>query len=167
MSHLFCSFFITLFLLSVTGCGTTGRYAYDLTEKDSGLTLNLKSGDEVRVILKSNPSTGYMWGTDGIPDTDVIRLFVNRFIRNEQTKNISGAPGKQEFVYKAVGTGEAGIRLSYKRPWEKKIPEATFQLRIVIKPERSFLDDLDRSKQPLRRVDSKGRVAPPLNEGYR
>ena len=161
----FCSVLLTLLLLAAAGCRTSSGFTHDLSEKDTGSTLYLNEGDSVRVTLNSNPSTGYFWGEDGKPDSDVIRLFRKEFQKKEQTEQIVGAPAKQEFVYKAVGYGETGIRLSYKRPWEKQQPASTFQLRIVIKqPEPSFLDRLDRSKMPLRRVDSKGRVAPPLNE---
>ncbi|MBQ9772673.1 MAG: protease inhibitor I42 family protein [Lentisphaeria bacterium] len=161
-----CSILLMLFLFALTGCRTTGGFTHDLTEKDSGSTLNLEPGDTIRIVLESNPSTGYLWGQDGTPDSDVIRLFNSQFQKIGKTKAV-GTPGKQEFIYKAVGHGEAGIRLSLKRPWENNRPQATFQLRIVIKQEVSFLDRLDRRKQPLRRVDSKGRVAPPLNESYR
>ena len=159
-----CSILIIL-LLFTAGCSTGRDFSYDLTIRDAGNTLNLKTGDTVRIVLESNPSTGYFWAEDGRPDSDVIRLVSKQFLNTAQGKNLSGAPGLMEFIYKAVGSGETGIRLSYKRPWEKKLPVSTFQLRIVIKPETSFLDRLDRSKEPLKRVDSKGRVAPALMEG--
>lgn len=161
----FCSILITLLLLAAAGCRTSGGYAYDLTIKDTGRTLDLKSGDVVRIVLKSNPSTGYFWSEDGAPDSDVLRLYTKQFLQQETRKNIVGAPGMQEFIYKAVGSGETGIRLSYKRPWEKTLPAETFQLRIIIPVEHSFMDRFDRSKIPLRRVDSKGRVVPSANEG--
>lgn len=164
MTFRFCFIVTTLILFAAAGCRTADSYTYDLTVKDSGRTLALESGDTVRVVLNSNPSTGFFWNEERKPDSDVIRLFSKRFISSGKEKNISGAPGVQEFLYKAAGAGETGISLSYKRPWEQRPPASTFQLRIVIKPDISFLDKLDRSKEPLKRVDSKGRVAPPLPE---
>lgn len=160
-----CFIFATLLLLTVSGCRTAGDFAYDLTIKDTGSTLNLKTGDTVRVVLNSNPSTGYFWNEDGKPDSDVIRLISKQFLPAEKEDHTVGAPRKMEFIYKAVGSGETGIRLSYKRPWEQKLPEATFQLRIMLKQKVSFLDKFDRSREPLKRVDSQGRVAAPLTEG--
>lgn len=162
-----CSILLMLLLFTVSGCRTTGGYTHNLTVKDTGSTLYLKQGDSIRIELKSNPSTGYIWNVDGKPDSDVIRLMLRQFVVQNKEKNIAGAPRREEFIYKAVGAGETGIRLSLKRPWERTQPRETFQVRIVIKPEVSFLDRLDRKNTPLRRVDSKGRVAPPLNESYR
>ena len=159
------SILLILILFAASGC-STGGYAYNLTEKDTGSTLHLKYGQTLRVVLKSNPSTGYLWGQDGTPDSDIIRLFNSQFQKTDKT-NVVGAPGKQEFIYKVVGYGETGIRLSLKRPWENVPPTATFQLRISVEPEVSFFDRLDRRQAPLRRVDSKGRVEAPFNESYR
>ena len=152
---------ILIFLFLATGCSSAGSRVLDLTEKDSGRTLELDPGDTVRVVLVSNPTTGFMWNQEGVPDSDVIRLYSSQFIRKEGTENMAGAPGTQEFLYKVVGAGETGVRLGYSRSWEKKKPASTFQLRIVVKQDVSFLDRLDRSNVPTKRVDSKGRVVEP------
>ena len=159
------SILLMLILFAAAGC-RTGDYVHELTEEDAGSILRLKYGETLRIVLNSNPSTGYVWGQDGTPDSDIIRLFNSQFLKSENT-NIAGAPGKQEFIYKVVGYGETGIRLSLKRPWEKVPPTATFQLRIAVEPEVSFFDRLDRKQDPMRRIDSKGRMVPPTNESYR
>ena len=159
------SILLMLILFAAAGC-RTGDYVHELTEADAGSILRLKYGETLRIVLNSNPSTGYVWGQDGTPDSDIIRLFNSQFLKSENT-NIAGAPGKQEFIYKVVGYGETGIRLSLKRPWEKVPPTATFQLRITVEPDVSFFDRLDRNKAPMRRIDSKGRMVPPTNESYR
>ena len=161
----FCALIMLLLLGITAGCSTTGEYAHDLSINDSGRTLELVPGDTIRIVLESNPSTGYFWNEDRKPDTDVIRLSSKQFLQADRKNNIAGAPGKQEFLYKVVGSGEAGIRLSLKRPWEAGLPVATFQLRIKVDATlNSFVDRFDRSKEPLRRVDSKGNVVPPLSE---
>lgn len=163
----FCSLIMLLLLGITAGCSTTGDYVHDLSINDSGRTLELVPGDTIRIVLESNPSTGYFWDEDGKPDTDVIRLSSKQFLPAPRKNNMTGVPRKQEFLYKVVGSGEAGIRLSHKRPWETGLPVATFQLKIKVDATlNSFMDRFDRSKEPLRRVDSKGNVAPPLSEDY-
>ena len=152
------SFFSALLLLFATGCSSAGSRVLELSEKDSGRTLDLDEGDTVRVVLTSNPTTGFMWNQDGVPDSDVIRLMSSKFLQKPGTERMTGAPGTQEFLYKVVGPGDTGVRLKYCRSWEKKKPESVFQLRVIVKQDTSFLDRLDRSKTPLKRVDSKGRV---------
>ena len=160
----FCSILAALLLLLTAGCRTTGGYRHELTMLDTGRTLTLEQGDVIRIVLDSNPSTGYFWAEDGKPDSDVIRLAAKQFLPSDQQKQTVGASRNVEFIYKVVGSGETGIRLNYKRPWETVPPAERFQIKILVSSPVSFMDRFDRSRQPLRRVDSQGRVAPPLSE---
>ena len=133
----FC-FILTLLLMFAAGCKTTEEYHSQLTMQDSGRTLSLKQGDTFRIALQSNPTTGFSWIEAGKPDPDVIRLTAKRFASARKQKNLVGASGETEFVYKAVGPGETEIRLNYKRSWETVAPAKTFMLKILV-PGRSRL----------------------------
>ena len=156
--------FLPVFLLLavLTGCTSPKEFSYELSETDSGATLRPEPGDTIRIVLKSNPTTGYLWKEDGVPDSDVLRK-VSDEIRSEN-KTLVGAPGVQTMVYKVVGSGETGIRLSYRRPWEKSVPQDTFQVRIIVDAPVGFIELLDNSKIPTRRVGSKGQVEPLFEE---
>lgn len=151
------------FLFLLTGCSSTSGIRYDLTEKDSGSTLRPETGDVIRIVLKSNPSTGYFWQEDGVPDSDVIRQ-VSETIQGEKTELKTGVPGVQTMLYKVVGSGETGIRLSYRRPWEKNAPQDSFQIRVIVESPVGFIDFLDNSRVPTKRVGSKGQVEPLYEE---
>ena len=133
----FC-FILTLLLMFAAGCKTTGEYHSQLTMQDSGRTLSLKPGDTFRIVLQSNPTTGFSWIEAGKTAPDVIRLTAKRFVSAQKQKELVGAPGETEFTYKAVGYGETEIRLNYKRSWETVAPNKTFILKILV-PGRSRL----------------------------
>ena len=159
----FLSILTVLITILSSGCISFdhNRFDYDLTEKNSGETLYPEIGDEIRICLKTNPSTGYFWGEESRPDSDVIRMF-DQTIKTDKAPAKTGVPGTHEFLYKVVGSGETGIRLFYRRPWENKRPEETFQLRIIVKQEKEFLDFLNDRDIPKRRVGSKGQIEPEL-----
>ena len=125
-------FILTILLIFAAGCKTTGEYHSQLTMQDSGRTLSLKPGDSFRIALQSNPTTGFSWIEAGKTDPDVIRLTAKRFVSAQKQKELVGAPGETEFIYKAVGTGETEIRLNYKRSWETVAPVKTFMLKIFV-----------------------------------
>ena len=133
----FC-FILTILLMFAAGCKTTGEYHSQLTMQDSGRTLSLKPGDTFRIVLQSNPTTGFSWIEAGKTAPDVIRLTAKRFVSAQKQKELVGAPRETEFIYKAVGHGETEIRLNYKRSWETVAPNKTFMLKILV-PGRSRL----------------------------
>ena len=127
----FC-FIFTILLVFAAGCKTTGEYHSQLTMQDSGRTLSLKPGDSFRIVLQSNPTTGFSWIEAEKADPAVIRLTAKRFVSAQKQKELVGAPRETEFIYKAVGAGETEIRLNYKRSWEKVAPAKTFMLKILV-----------------------------------
>ena len=133
----FC-FILTLLLMFAAGCKTAEGYHSQLTMQDSGRTLSLNRGDTFRIALQSNPTTGFSWIEAGRPDPAVIRLKAWQFVSARKQKELVGAPGETEFIYKAVGPGETEIRLNYKRSWETVAPAKTFMLKIHV-PGRSRL----------------------------
>ena len=153
-------------ILCLAGCVSSGEFSYDLSEKDSGITLRAKQGDTIRIVLESNPSTGFYWREDGRPDSDVVRQVFQDYQNKDSAPGKTGVPGHQIMIYKVVGSGDTGIRLGYSRSWEKNAPAQTFQIRLIAEPEEGFLEFLDNSKVPGQRVGSKGQVEPLRGEQW-
>ena len=131
----------------------------ELTEKDSGGTLTAKVGEQFTVSLESNPTTGYAWSFAAPYDEDVLVLSSDRFA-NPEEKELVGAPGRRILTFSIVGPGKSGIRLEYKRPWERNArPARVFQLLLFATgeaPKSVWTEE----KVVTPRVDSKGRIVP-------
>lgn len=80
-----------------------------------GDPVTLRSGDTLRVLLRSNPTTGYVW-TRGAAAPDGLVLIDSTFTPPAGTA--VGAPGQQQFRFLASQPGRATLRLVYVRPWE-------------------------------------------------
>ena len=131
----------------------------ELTEADSGGTLTAEVGERFVISLPSNPTTGYTWSFGAPYDENVVILSSDVFSNPEET-GLAGTPGRRILTFSVVGPGKSGIRLEYKRPWERNArPERVFQLLLFATGEapRPFSEE---EKIITPRVNSKGQIVP-------
>ena len=116
--------------LMLCGFGTVLKDQVDLTETDSGKTIEMKVGSCLNVVLEGNPTTGYTWEITSKDSPVLKKVKAPEF--KPQSKLI-GSGGKFTFQFKAARSGKAALKLVYHRSWEKKVPsERTFQLNITV-----------------------------------
>lgn len=109
--------------------------------------LNYSDGDKefsnsvqlhiARIIIPAvtNPSTGYDWEVKiEAQDSSVLKLDTvrNTTKRDPSQPMMCGAPSTREYEFSFEKTGFAKVIFEYKRPWEKKDPEATVVYNITI-----------------------------------
>ncbi len=112
----------------VASCG--GTRAVEITEADSGMHVDVRTGDMIELSLASNPSTGYSWVLADAP-LNCLLLGSERYIESES--GLVGAPGIQEFVFEAVDEGAEILRLEYLRRWEQTpIPERVVEFIVSV-----------------------------------
>ena len=150
-------FFMIALLILTSSCSMFSSETVVLTEKDSGKTIDLRTGDYLEIHQEANPSTGYLWSSS-TPNDYIMRLLLDEYSGKKQDRNMVGAPVYKIFRYGAVGPGETGIRLEYRRPWEKNHPPArTFDILIRVSGESTFREP-EENDGPVRMVGSKGNV---------
>ena len=76
--------------------------------------INVQINDTFNIKLVSNPSTGYSWNEKF--NSSKIAMINNKFVPNTD-KTLMGAPGMQEFTFKAVELGHTKIVMDYKCLW--------------------------------------------------
>jgi inhibitor of cysteine peptidase len=74
-------------------------------------------GKSFTITLDSNPTTGYQWQVARQMDTGMVELIDSQYIAPKT--DLVGAPGKEEWHFKAIKEGKAIISFEYVRPWEK------------------------------------------------
>ena len=108
---------------------------YHLTENDNGKELKLHPGDQVRITLRGNPSTGYQWE---LTDWNEQILTMTTEPSYTQDSPAIGSGGEFVFEFQAVMNGHTDLRLVYRRPWEKNtFPTDHFDLSIEVTPLKS------------------------------
>jgi inhibitor of cysteine peptidase len=81
--------------------------------------IKVNVGDNFKIELKSNPTTGYQWQL--AEPLNNIELVSSRYI--PPNTNLVGAGGKEIWIFKAIKVGKTHISFKYLRPWESRQPE--------------------------------------------
>lgn len=93
------------------------RGPVELGINDKGSSIEIKKGDEIIILLESNPTTGYSWILGEEIDTNIVSLTGSKFMQKE--KELVGTGGCEVFTFKAKSSGHTEIILYYQRPWEE------------------------------------------------
>ena len=98
----------------------------ELTEKDNGAVMKVQPGDQIKVTLQGNPTTGYTWELAAIR-VDVLEPGLEPdYVRDS---NLLGAGGRFTFRFTARSQGYTKVILAYLRTWEKDMPPVkTFEM---------------------------------------
>jgi inhibitor of cysteine peptidase len=79
--------------------------------------VELASGGTLMVTLGSNKTTGFQWSEQAeIADPSILEQTSHQYIAPQSS--VEGAPGKEEWTFKALKSGITTISMEYSRPWE-------------------------------------------------
>jgi inhibitor of cysteine peptidase len=94
--------------------------------------IETAAGKSFTISLDSNPTTGYQWQIAREMDTGLLELIGSQYIATKT--GIVGAPGKEQWHFKAIKEGKAIISFSYARSWEKdELPTQTESFIVIIR----------------------------------
>jgi inhibitor of cysteine peptidase len=104
----------------------------DLVISDPAKNLEATAGSEFKIVLDSNPSTGYHWELDEEPDGTIVRFVSNEYVADEPV--MPGSGGRDVWVFKAVKAGETRITLSYYPPSNEPVePQQKVTFTVTVK----------------------------------
>jgi predicted secreted protein len=82
--------------------------------------IEVPVGQEFRIALDSNPTTGFQWQLSETLDEAIV-TFVGDDYKTPRIPGRTGTGGKHTWTFRAVGQGQTVIALRYSRPWEKGV----------------------------------------------
>lgn len=116
---------VLVLLILLTACSQA------VQPNDPQVSIDASAGKEFKVILPSNPSTGYHWEIVGELDKNVVE-FVSKDYRADEPV-MPGSGGSDVWVFKAVGAGETAITLGYYPPSNNADPQETKTFSVIVK----------------------------------
>ena len=105
---------MAFFMLSI--CSTPQK-KLNLASEQNGQEFEISIQADIKISLKSNPTTGYTW-TIQSNDSAIIRQVGKPSFKAESKK--LGSSGIQTFNFKSIASGKTKLKLIYHRPWEKE-----------------------------------------------
>ncbi|MDD1678836.1 MAG: protease inhibitor I42 family protein [Methanomicrobiales archaeon] len=118
---------VTFVLSPVSGSSPAAR-TVNLTENANGTTVSIHIGDELRITLGENPSTGYGWNYT-VPEAFSVTM--DRYTAPEGSGMV-GQSGSHTWLLKAEQKGTYEITWMYKRSWESTASDRPFTIKVVI-----------------------------------
>lgn len=107
------------------------------SENDSGSIVNAIRGDTLIIMLKENPSTGYLWNLSASPG---LLLLNDSYEENIENKELVGAGGIHKWIFEVTEEEVQNISAVYMRPWEKVTGNETdFKLVVDVIPEEKLI----------------------------
>lgn len=95
--------------------------------------IQASPGSQFKVVIDSNPSTGYHWEIVGELDASVVEL-VSREYQSTSQPGLVGGGGVDIWTFKAVGPGETTITLgSYPPSNDATQPAQTEAFTVQVK----------------------------------
>jgi len=117
--------------VSLPACAPRVHGPVKVVEGDSGSMVELRMGDQVQIVLDSNPTTGYVWEVAS-PDLTVVRQVGDPLFKPDS--DAIGAGGTLTLLFQASAPGEQVLNLIYHRPFEQGVaPAKAFALDILVR----------------------------------
>ena len=124
---------LLMIALTLTGCGgkPTESPVDELVISDPGKSIEVAAGNEFKIIIDSNPSTGYHWELIGNLDDTKIQ-FVSKDYRADEPV-LLGSGGSDVWTFKALAASETKIVLGNYPPGQGEPAAQEVTFTIIVK----------------------------------
>lgn len=111
---------IAVIVCAVLAAGLAGcERAVRLKDDDNGASVTLATGETLKLVLTSNPTTGYSWSAAEVPAC--LEQDGESEYDSDAPPMMTGGGGEETWRFTAVEPGEGTLRLEYARPWEEDV----------------------------------------------
>lgn len=101
-----------------------------LTNPVSGTDATLRPDGILRIVLQSNPTTGYYWVAE-TGDAGIVVVVSDDYVADPAPEGIVGSGGVQALVFKGMSKGKATILLSYQRSERDVAETKTIHVNVI------------------------------------
>lgn len=101
-----------------------------LTDPASGADATLRPGGVLKVIFKSNPTTGYYWQLQNSDDA-AVALVTEDYIADPAPEGLVGSGGHQVFVLEGLSKGRASLVFNYQRAESDQVDRRRVDVKVI------------------------------------
>lgn len=129
---------LTLVILFAAFGGTAAAESQTVTDEQNGGTVTLTRGEQLKVILPGNPTTGYSWT---VPQDIQATLSLHDSGYTPESDAI-GAGGHFTYLFTAQQLGSVQLIMRYARGWETTDSVDSFLLNVhIVRPASEEAND--------------------------
>lgn len=142
-----------LALGSIHGC-TRGAALIELNESTAGQPASLHVGEQLRISLSENTTTGYSWRL-GSSCASLLKLDDDEAA--PPSSAALGAPHLRTWRFTALSGGQCDLRFESVRPWEKTATGKVLTFPVDIHQRSNSTERSESSTDPTPAAHSSGR----------
>ena len=106
-------------LLTVVLClACSGEDTEPIEYTDAADTVRVDIGKQFKIVLETNPSTGYEWQFTSPVDSSLLKLVEYKYQPKPNPEKLVGRGGHAHWTFKALREGATTVALQYLRPWD-------------------------------------------------
>lgn len=114
----------------LVACGPRTPGPIELSAADSGSQQTVAAGQQLKISLDSNPTTGYRWAVDGSVPPQLEQVGEPAY---STESNAIGAGGVETWTFSGKSAGSGTLKLKYWRSFEPTAaPAETFQIEVAV-----------------------------------
>jgi len=115
-----------LLAVLVSGCAMLQPAApVSLLAGDAGKPVRLEPGQQLKLTLVSNHTTGYSWIWANPVNPVLAQVGEPQYTPSQSARDgVVGAGGTQTWTFQATKPGQTVLKMEYRRPWSMQTPAA-------------------------------------------
>lgn len=115
----------------LAGCAPKADRTVEIGAADAGSRQTIAVGQQLRISLESNPTTGYQWALDGEVPAQLEQIGDPEYTAESDA---IGAGGTEVWTFAGKLAGTETLRLKYWRSFEPEAtPEETFEVEVEVR----------------------------------
>lgn len=116
----------------ITACSNTEPQPEELVISDPAKNLEATAGSEFKIMLESNPGTGYHWEIGDDMDESIVQFVSMGYEAGGLLAPIAG--GTDIWIFKAIQPGQTYITLLYYPPANEPVePQQSLTFTVTVK----------------------------------
>ncbi len=94
------------------------EFSFRSTENGNKESINVRTGDKIKITLEENPTTGYEWMIpEAIEKYNVIWSLLSSEYERKPSRGMVGVGGKRTIILSVDRPGNEFLTFVYGRPW--------------------------------------------------
>ncbi len=120
-----------LLVVALSACGSAAAPPLELTSQDNASQKAIGVGQQLKITLDANPTTGYEWAVDGVVPVQLEQLGEPQY---SSQSSLAGAGGMEVWTFVGKSAGVGTLKLKYWRSFEPTAaPVSTFEVTVDVR----------------------------------
>ena len=111
---------LVLFLAILSSCDSSKKVITSVESDKIAKTYKAKVGEELKIELTTNPSTGFTWIMASKIKPKIISLEKKEYKKDDRTMGMVGAGGIETWTFKTLKAGKLFLYMKYQRVSDEK-----------------------------------------------